>query len=131
DTQAIQAAIAACPKDGVVIVPEGVYLITAIFLKSDMTLYLQKGSILCGTKEREQYPILPGILESLDGIRKYDLGTWEGVPSDTFASLINGIDIENVNIVGEGTINGNADFEDRKSTRLNSSHVKISYAVFC
>src|SRR5690606_42123334 len=23
------------------------------------------------------------------------------------------------------------DFEDRKSTRLNSSHVKISYAVFC
>src|SRR5690606_40894940 len=25
-------------------------------------------------------------------------------------------------------ING---FEDRKSTRLNSSHVKISYAVFC
>src|SRR5690606_42111815 len=27
---------------------------------------------------------------------------------------------------------GNRDFyEDRKSTRLNSSHVKISYAVFC
>src|SRR5690606_41299507 len=24
-----------------------------------------------------------------------------------------------------------AQFEDRKSTRLNSSHVKISYAVFC
>src|SRR5690606_41976279 len=24
-----------------------------------------------------------------------------------------------------------ADAEDRKSTRLNSSHVKISYAVFC
>src|SRR5690606_40885227 len=26
---------------------------------------------------------------------------------------------------------GAADDEDRKSTRLNSSHVKISYAVFC
>src|SRR5690606_41944129 len=25
----------------------------------------------------------------------------------------------------------NVDFLDRKSTRLNSSHVKISYAVFC
>src|SRR5690554_7291307 len=24
-----------------------------------------------------------------------------------------------------------ADIEDRKSTRLNSSHVRISYAVFC
>src|SRR5690606_40177490 len=27
--------------------------------------------------------------------------------------------------------NLDADTEDRKSTRLNSSHVKISYAVFC
>src|SRR5436309_3828412 len=27
--------------------------------------------------------------------------------------------------------NGRAIFTDRKSTRLNSSHVKISYAVFC
>src|SRR5690606_41426800 len=26
---------------------------------------------------------------------------------------------------------GLADLRDRKSTRLNSSHVKISYAVFC
>src|SRR5688572_32761176 len=26
---------------------------------------------------------------------------------------------------------GNADDEDRKSTRLNSSHSQISYAVFC
>src|SRR5690554_7179285 len=24
-----------------------------------------------------------------------------------------------------------ADYQDRKSTRLNSSHVRISYAVFC
>src|SRR5690606_40284332 len=30
---------------------------------------------------------------------------------------------------GEGAVYG--DHEDRKSTRLNSSHVKISYAVFC
>src|SRR3989442_6266592 len=32
---------------------------------------------------------------------------------------------------GSGTINGAGDFGDRKSTRLNSSHVRISYAVFC
>src|SRR5690554_7526906 len=25
----------------------------------------------------------------------------------------------------------NEEYEDRKSTRLNSSHVRISYAVFC
>src|SRR5690606_41558093 len=32
-------------------------------------------------------------------------------------------------VVPEGRLGGGA--EDRKSTRLNSSHVKISYAVFC
>src|SRR5436309_8749052 len=30
-----------------------------------------------------------------------------------------------------GTARGDRGIEDRKSTRLNSSHVKISYAVFC
>src|SRR5690606_40538711 len=30
----------------------------------------------------------------------------------------------------DGTLEGQP-FQDRKSTRLNSSHVKISYAVFC
>src|SRR2546429_3710358 len=34
-------------------------------------------------------------------------------------------DIEGITYVAEGT------FEDRKSTRLNSSHGYISYAVFC
>src|SRR3989442_13382534 len=28
-------------------------------------------------------------------------------------------------------MSGKIDWEDRKSTRLNSSHVRISYAVFC
>src|SRR5690606_40620302 len=34
---------------------------------------------------------------------------------------------------GNGTAGGEhvTQLEDRKSTRLNSSHVKISYAVFC
>src|SRR5690606_40027426 len=32
---------------------------------------------------------------------------------------------------GELILNGEQQFIDRKSTRLNSSHVKISYAVFC
>src|SRR5690606_40373751 len=31
----------------------------------------------------------------------------------------------------DGTQRGKAAVSDRKSTRLNSSHVKISYAVFC
>src|SRR5690349_23670127 len=31
----------------------------------------------------------------------------------------------------EQALNATASFADRKSTRLNSSHVEISYAVFC
>src|SRR3989442_9640117 len=34
-------------------------------------------------------------------------------------------------VVWAGTIISNVIEEDRKSTRLNSSHVRISYAVFC
>src|SRR5437870_6620177 len=30
-----------------------------------------------------------------------------------------------------GSLQGKCDYIDRKSTRLNSSHVAISYAVFC
>src|SRR5690625_7092598 len=33
--------------------------------------------------------------------------------------------------MGITTENVSVDFSDRKSTRLNSSHVAISYAVFC
>src|SRR5690606_41685585 len=32
---------------------------------------------------------------------------------------------------GEQKVKSQPEKEDRKSTRLNSSHVKISYAVFC
>src|SRR5438067_10471506 len=33
--------------------------------------------------------------------------------------------------VGDARLAGEAEAGDRKSTRLNSSHVSISYAVFC
>src|SRR3712207_8537173 len=39
-----------------------------------------------------------------------------------------GWDITNINV--DSAIN-NSQTEDRKSTRLNSSHANISYAVFC
>src|SRR6202034_1060354 len=34
-------------------------------------------------------------------------------------------------MIGIGTPNSKSKIEDRKSTRLNSSHLVISYAVFC
>src|SRR5699024_11549794 len=38
---------------------------------------------------------------------------------------------ETTRVLTDATIKGKRDSLDRKSTRLNSSHVSISYAVFC
>src|SRR3989442_4574849 len=38
-------------------------------------------------------------------------------------------DVVNFGVMGYGTVQSL--IQDRKSTRLNSSHVRISYAVFC
>src|SRR5690606_40397413 len=69
----------------------------------------------------------------------------EDVPNPTYANtmfMAVPADAEGVSIVGDwdplgmrGTVSRTLLFKDvfvdRKSTRLNSSHVKISYAVFC
>ena len=65
DTAAIQAAICACPKDGTVYLPEGVYYSTALFLTSDMTFWLDEGAVLLGDTDRNHYPILPGMTSLL------------------------------------------------------------------
>lgn len=111
DTLALQAAINACPEDGRVLMPKGRYLTTPLFLKSNITIHLEKDAVLLGVNDREKYPILPGILTGNDGQKEYYLGSWEGEPLDCFASLITGINIKDVNIIGEGIIDGNASFE--------------------
>ena len=59
DTAAIQAAIAACPEDGTVWLPRGIYVSGPIFLKSRMTLWLDEGAVLLGDPDRSHYPKLP------------------------------------------------------------------------
>ena len=108
DGAAIQAAILSCPKDGCVYVPEGVYLTTPLFLKSDMTLYLAKGAVLLGDTDRNNYPVLPGMTMSTNELGEYNLSSWEGNPLTSFASLITAIEVNNLNIIGPGTLDGNA-----------------------
>src|SRR5690606_41598556 len=55
-----------------------------------------------------------------------DIQYWFFYPyNDWVASVNHEADWEHITVVASG------DGTDRKSTRLNSSHVKISYAVFC
>lgn len=58
NTEAIQRAIDACPKGGKVLIPRGCFVSGAIFLKSDMTLYLDEGALLLGSTNTDDYPIM-------------------------------------------------------------------------
>lgn len=108
DTIYIQAAIMACPKDGRVLIPEGVYRITSLFLKSDLKMELEKGAVLSAETDRTKFPIFPGMVESYDEKEEYHLGTWEGNPLPMFSAIITGVNVKHVVIYGAGVIDGNA-----------------------
>lgn len=112
DTHFIQCAINACPKGGRVYIPAGVYKIYPLFLKSDLVLEIGKDAILSAFTDRTKFPILPGKIECVDKEKEYLLGTWEGDPLDMFAGIITGINVENVVITGQGTIDGCASKEN-------------------
>ena len=112
DTLAIQTAICACPKDSRVYVPAGEYSVTSLFLKSDLTLEIGKGAVLKGCVDRKRLGILPGMIQSWDEKKEYNLGSWEGNPLDIFTSMITGIHVSHVVVTGEGTLNGCASFSD-------------------
>lgn len=108
DTAYIQACIMACPDNGRVYFPKGDYYTGPLFLKSNITIELAKEARLIGDIDRNHYPILPGVTYTTDEKDEYNLGSWEGNPLDCFASIITGINVENVKIIGEGIIDGNA-----------------------
>ncbi len=108
DTNFIQACILACPDQGRVYIPKGEYYTGPLFLKSNITIELEEGVHLIGDTDRTHYPVLPGMTYTSDEKDEYNLGSWEGNPLDCFASIITGINVENVKIIGKGVIDGNA-----------------------
>lgn len=101
DTKAIQKAINACTPGGTVYIPSGTFVSGALFLKSDMTLYLAEDAVLKGSIDPKDYlPMIPNRFEG-----------WE---ISTYASLLNagklnskgGYTIRHLSIRGEGTIDG-------------------------
>lgn len=112
DTKYIQAAILSCPKESRVLVPKGTYKITSLFLKSNLRLEIAKGAELKAETDRYAFPKFPALIQSYDETDEYNLGTWEGNPLPMFAGIITGIDVENVLLYGEGTINGSGSKEN-------------------
>ncbi|MGM9970512.1 MAG: glycoside hydrolase family 28 protein [Anaeroplasma sp.] len=94
DTIMIQTAIMCCPPNGVVYLPEGVYLVSSLFIKSDMMFYLDRNAKIIAKTQRDEFPIFPGL------IGDYNYGVWEGSEVNNFASIVNGINISNAIICG-------------------------------
>jgi len=97
ETQAIQKAVDACSKTGgLVIFPAGKYLSGTIYFKNNVTLHLQKGSIILGSTKMVDYPA------NLPKYVFYRSGKIE-------RALIYAENCENIGISGEGTIDGQGD----------------------
>jgi polygalacturonase len=93
-TKAIQQAVDECAKSGggKVAVPPGRFLTGPIFLRSHIEFEVMAGATLLGSTKMDDYPAIPG--------------SWEGIDRKVYASMFTGMDLENVAIVGRGTIDG-------------------------
>lgn len=91
-TAAIQRAIDLCGARGTVLIPAGRFISGALFVKSNMTLYLEEGAYLVASGDIRHFPLMGYPFEGTDGI--------------CYASLINtdGAPHENITIEGHGTI---------------------------
>ena len=108
DTGMIQAAICACPEGGRVLIPEGVFRTGPLFLKSHMTLEIVRGAELALITDRRAFPVLPGETPARNEDGEILLGLFEGNRIDGYAAALNGIDLTDTAVIGEGVVDGRA-----------------------
>ncbi len=126
NTRAIQKAIDACTVGGIVIIPTGTFVSGALFLKSNMTLYIAKGGVLKGSAKIEDY--LPFIKTRFEG--------WE---FQAFGSLITAgkldekgpCNIRNISIRGEGKISGGGALLGKSMTDNNPNGARGRGRLIC
>src|SRR5699024_11444519 len=85
---------------------------------------------------RRSSDLMEGLLGNSDGNPDNDLRLADGtqLPPDTSPEVLHADFADSWRITNDQsffTYDEGESTEDRKSTRLNSSHVSISYAVFC
>ncbi len=78
---------------GIIYFPAGTYLTGAINMKSNITLYLESGSIIKFSDDFEDYTPFIKV-------------RWEGTFMNTFRPLINAQNAENISIRGRGILDG-------------------------
>ncbi len=108
DTVALRTAIACLPKLGRLYFPAGTYLSAPLFLKSHITLEFAEGATLLGSTDKAVYPVIPGTAADLDKACDIPFATFEGEEKAMYQSLIHAEYAEDINLIGRGTIDGNA-----------------------
>jgi len=118
-TDAIQKTIdnASLNGNGVVVIPEGIYLTGALFFKPGTKLYLSKGAILKGSDNITDYPLLPSRME--------------GQCLEYYSALINANSVDGFSISGKGTIDGNGlkfwkSFWQRREENPQCTNLEVS-----
>jgi hypothetical protein len=98
NTLPIQKAIDEASQNGggLVVFPKGKYLTGSIILKSEVTLYLEEGSVILGSTNPEDYPRVE--------IKDAPLSPNES--DNSKLALILSFNAKNVGIIGKGTIDG-------------------------
>ena len=110
DMHAIQGLMDKCAEQGggTVYFPAGNYVTGSLFLRSNITLYLDAGAVILGSENPEDYPIIHS--------------RWEGKHQKTYAPLIAGKNLQNVAVVGRGTIDGRGAIWWKATTEKTLAH---------
>lgn len=110
DTDAIRRAVDACAASGggTVYFPAGTYLTGTIHLKSNIALWVDPGARILGSRRLEDY-------------------RWPEGERDWYAALILGQDVENVALLGGGTIDGNRVFNPKGEERMRGPHAFVCH----
>ncbi|OQP40029.1 hypothetical protein A4H97_17585 [Niastella yeongjuensis] len=125
NTQKIQASIDACAQNGggTVVIPKGVFVSGALFLKRGVNVELQEGAVLKGSTNINDYPKLNTRIEG-------HFEPWR-------VALINGDSLEHVTISGAGILDGSGEpfwkefysrrEADNKTTNLNVERPRLTF----
>ncbi len=118
NTKAIQATIDECAQKGggTVIIPKGIFLSGALYIKPKVNIELQEGSVLKGSTNIEDYP---KAMTRIEG----HFEPWR-------AALLNADKADHLRITGKGTLDGNGkpfwmEFYNRRSADRTTTNLSV------
>ncbi len=134
-TKYIQEAFDNAKENALIVIHEGSYNVSNLFLRSNKVVYLKEGATLNGSTNPDDYLELQG--EDNRNGEIIQRGTWEGDPWNMKYALINVIDGENVKLVGQGKLDMHAadgpwfiDFRKKPYARPHTVFINQSNKVY-